>query len=50
MTQYIVKGVKLHPPITEERVVDAARRHHTTLDKPGFCLARVMARSPVGHG
>jgi hypothetical protein len=30
---------EMHPSITQDRVVDAIRRQHSTLDNPGFCLA-----------
>ncbi len=29
----------VHPSITPERVIDAARRGIITLDNPGFCVA-----------
>lgn len=29
---------KVHPSITESRVLDAVERHITTLDNPGFCI------------
>jgi hypothetical protein len=31
--------MKIHPSITEDRIVDARERHMTSLDDPGFCLA-----------
>jgi hypothetical protein len=31
--------MKPHASITEERIVEACKRHMTTLDDPGFCLA-----------
>jgi predicted RNA-binding Zn-ribbon protein involved in translation (DUF1610 family) len=31
--------MKLHPSITQQMVIDAVRRSHTTLDNPGFCVA-----------
>ena len=30
--------MKIHPSITEERIVEACERRATTLDDPGFCL------------
>jgi hypothetical protein len=29
----------MHPSITDERVIEAVERSHTSLDNPGFCLA-----------
>jgi hypothetical protein len=31
--------MKMHPSITQARVLDAAERQMTSLDNPGFCLA-----------
>ena len=31
--------MKLHPSITEERLLEACERRMTSLDNPGFCLA-----------
>lgn len=31
--------MKIHPTITEKRVVAAVERGMTTLDNPGFCVA-----------
>lgn len=31
--------MNVHPSITADRVIDAVKREHTTLDNPGFCLA-----------
>ena len=31
--------MKMHPSITEERILEACERHRTSLDDPGFCLA-----------
>lgn len=31
--------MKFHPSITEDRVIEAIERQHTSLDNPGFCLA-----------
>lgn len=31
--------MKLHPKITEERVLEAVQRYHRSLDNPGFCIA-----------
>ena len=31
--------MKMHPSITENRIVEACERHMTSLDDPGFCLA-----------
>lgn len=31
--------MKLHPSITEDRILEACERHRTSLDDPGFCLA-----------
>jgi hypothetical protein len=30
---------KIHPSITEDRIVEALERASRTLDNPGFCLA-----------
>jgi hypothetical protein len=30
----------IHPSVTAERVAEAVERELTTLDNPGFCLAR----------
>lgn len=30
---------KWHPSLTDEYVLSAARRQHTSLDNPGFCVA-----------
>lgn len=30
--------MKLHPSITEERLMEACERRMTTLDNPGFCI------------
>ena len=30
---------RIHPSITQERIIDAVQRHDTTLDDPGICLA-----------
>lgn len=31
--------MKLHPSLTLERIESAVRRHMSTLDDPGFCIA-----------
>ena len=31
--------MKIHPSITEDRVIEAVERYNSTLDNPGFCLA-----------
>ena len=31
--------MKLHPSITEERILEAVERHNHSLDNPGFCIA-----------
>ena len=31
--------MKIHPSITEERILEACERRMTSLDDPGFCLA-----------
>ena len=31
--------MKIHPTITENRIIEACERHMTSLDDPGFCLA-----------
>ena len=31
--------MKIHPSITEERIIDACERRDTSLDNPGFCIA-----------
>lgn len=31
--------MKLHPSITEDRIVAAIERSYVTLDNPGFCVA-----------
>ena len=31
--------MKMHPSITEERILEACERRMTSLDDPGFCLA-----------
>jgi hypothetical protein len=31
--------MKIHPTITEDRIVEACERRMTRLDDPGFCLA-----------
>jgi hypothetical protein len=31
--------MKMHPSITEDRIVEAVERHNTSLDNPGFCIA-----------
>ena len=31
--------MKIHPSITEDRIVEACERRMTSLDNPGFCLA-----------
>lgn len=31
--------MKMHPAITQERVIEAVQRQLTTLDNPGFCVA-----------
>ena len=31
--------MKIHPTITEARVMDAVERHMHSLDDPGFCIA-----------
>jgi hypothetical protein len=28
-----------HPDITDEAILEAAERHHSSLSNPGFCLA-----------
>lgn len=30
--------MKLHPSITEQRIIEAVQRHHSSLDNPGFCI------------
>ena len=30
---------KIHPSITNDRIIDACERRLTSLDNPGFCLA-----------
>ena len=31
--------MKIHPSITEDRIIEACERRMTSLDNPGFCLA-----------
>ena len=31
--------MKIHPSITEDRILEACERRLTALDDPGFCLA-----------
>ena len=31
--------MKIHPSITEDRILEACERRMTSLDDPGFCLA-----------
>ena len=31
--------MKMHPSITEERILEASERRMTSLDDPGFCLS-----------
>ena len=31
--------MKIHPDITQDRVMEACNRSMTTLDNPGFCIA-----------
>jgi hypothetical protein len=31
--------MKIHPTITEARIIEACKRRMTTLDDPGFCIA-----------
>jgi hypothetical protein len=31
--------MKIHPSITQDRIVDAVERRMTTLDNPGLCLS-----------
>ena len=31
--------MKIHPTITEDRILEACERRMTSLDNPGFCLA-----------
>lgn len=31
--------MKLHPSLTVDRIFDAVKRQHTSLDNPGFCIA-----------
>jgi hypothetical protein len=31
--------IKMHPSVTVDRVIDAAKRGMITLDNPGICLA-----------
>jgi Zn finger protein HypA/HybF involved in hydrogenase expression len=30
--------MKLHPSLTEDRIVEAYERHMNSLDDPGFCI------------
>lgn len=30
--------MKLHPSLTEERIMEAVQRHMFSLDNPGFCI------------
>lgn len=30
--------MKMHPTITVDRVMEAVKRHNTSLDNPGFCV------------
>jgi Zn finger protein HypA/HybF involved in hydrogenase expression len=32
-------GIKIHPSVTEKRIMEALQRQIITLDNPGFCLA-----------
>lgn len=31
--------MKVHPSITEDRIIEAVERSHNSLDNPGFCIA-----------
>lgn len=31
--------MKVHPSITQTRILEAVHRYNTTLDNPGFCIA-----------
>ena len=31
--------MKIHPSITEDRIVDAVVRQRSSLDNPGFCIS-----------
>jgi hypothetical protein len=33
-----IGSTTVHPSITEERIAEAADRHQTSLDDPGFCI------------
>lgn len=35
----MMKRSDWHKSVTDERIIDAARRQMTTLDNPGFCLS-----------
>lgn len=32
-------GKKIHPSITQDRVLEAIERYNQSLDNPGFCIA-----------
>lgn len=34
-----IDGVTIHRDVTLDAVMGAVRRHHSTLDNPGFCIA-----------
>jgi hypothetical protein len=34
-----INGVKVHPRITEEVILEAVERSTTSLDNPGLCIA-----------
>ncbi len=34
-----IDGVKVHPSVTPERVVEACEREMSSLDNPGICIA-----------
>jgi hypothetical protein len=36
---HIMSELKLHPSLTEDRIIDACERQMMTLDNPGFCNA-----------
>jgi hypothetical protein len=30
--------MKMHTSLTEDRIMEAVKRYHTSLDNPGFCI------------
>lgn len=35
----VISGYKVHPSITQDRIMDAVHRYNSCLDNPGFCVS-----------